>query len=50
MMVLALVALLTMGANAEVKKDSVNKNKFVFTTVKENKITSIKDQNRSALS
>jgi aminopeptidase C len=47
MMVLALVALLTMGANAEVKKDSVNKNKFVFTTVKENKITSIKDQNRS---
>ena len=32
---------------AEAKKDSVNPNKPVFTTIKENKITSIKDQNRS---
>ncbi len=44
---LALLACLVLGANAEEKKDSVNKNKPVFTTVKENKITSIKDQNRS---
>ena len=44
---LALVALMTTGAFAEEKKDSVNKNKPVFTTIKENKITSIKDQNRS---
>ena len=44
---LALVALMTTGAFAEEKKDSVNKNKLVFTTIKENKITSIKDQNRS---
>lgn len=34
-------------AGAQEKKDSVNKNKPVFTTLKENKITSIKDQNRS---
>ncbi len=44
---LALLACFLLGANAEEKKDSVNKNKPVFTTVKENKITSIKDQNRS---
>lgn len=44
---LALLALIATGANAEEKKDSVNKNKPVFTTIKENKITSIKDQNRS---
>ncbi len=44
---LALLACIAAGANAEEKKDSVNKNKPVFTTVKENKITSIKDQNRS---
>ncbi len=44
---LALLACIVAGANAEEKKDSVNKNKPVFTTVKENKITSIKDQNRS---
>ena len=41
------MALIAVGANAEEKKDSVNKNKPVFTTIKENKITSIKDQNRS---
>ena len=45
---LALAALTFTGAYAqEEKKDSVNKNKPVFTTIKENKITSIKDQNRS---
>ncbi len=44
---LSLIALVAVGASAETKKDSVNKNKPVFTTIKENKITSIKDQNRS---
>ena len=46
-MTMALMALIALGAQAEEKKDSVNKNKPVFTTVKENPITSIKDQNRS---
>ena len=44
---LALVALLAAGAQAEEAKDSVKSNKPVFTTVKENPITSVKDQNRS---
>ncbi len=44
---LALLAMIAVGANAEEKKDSVNKNKPVFTVVKESPITSIKDQNRS---
>ena len=44
--VLALLAVCTLGAHAE-KKDSVNPNKPVFTVVKKNPITSIKDQNRS---
>ncbi len=46
-LVLALAAMAVTAAGAQEKKDSVNKNKPVFTTVKENKITSIKDQNRS---
>ena len=46
-MLLSLAALLTLGASAEEKKNGENKNKPVFTTIKENKITSIKDQNRS---
>ena len=46
-LVIALLALVSVGANAEQKKDSVKSNKPVFTVVKENKITSIKDQNRS---
>jgi aminopeptidase C len=46
-MTLALLALVAVGAQAEEKKDSVNKNKPVFTVVKEIPITSIKDQNRS---
>lgn len=38
----------TLGASASTnKKDSVNPNKPVFTVIKENPITSIKDQNRS---
>ena len=44
LMTLALMALIAGGAQAETKKDSVNKNKPVFTVIKENKITSIKDQ------
>ena len=44
---LALLASLAISTQAEEKKDSVNPNKPVFTTVKENNITSIKDQNRS---
>ncbi|MBQ9223740.1 MAG: aminopeptidase [Prevotella sp.] len=44
MLVLALVALITLGAVAQPKKDS---KKPVFTTIKELPITSIKNQNRS---
>ena len=44
---LALMAMLFMGAQAEEQKDSTKSNKPVFTTIKENPITSIKDQNRS---
>ena len=47
LLALSLVTMMALGATAEEKKDSVNKNKPVFTTIKENKITSIKDQNRS---
>ena len=46
-MLLSLATLITLGASAQEKKDGENKNKPVFTTIKENKITSIKDQNRS---
>jgi aminopeptidase C len=46
--VLTLLAITTLGSMAATnKKDSVNPNKPVFTVVKENPITSIKDQNRS---
>lgn len=45
--VFSLLVLAALGVNAQEKKDSVNKNKPVFTTIKENPITSIKDQNRS---
>lgn len=44
---LALLACMATGINAQEKKDSVDIKKPVFTTIKENKITSIKDQNRS---
>ena len=43
----ALLAMMTFNAQAEEKKDSAASNKPVFTTIKENPITSIKDQNRS---
>ena len=43
----ALLALVAVGAQAEEKKDSAASNKPVFTIIKENPITSIKDQNRS---
>ena len=44
---IAFLGLLALNAQAEEKKDSVNPNKPVFTTIKENPITSVKDQNRS---
>lgn len=44
---MALLALFAIGAHAEDKKEKDNPNKPVFTVVKENPITSIKDQNRS---
>ena len=47
LLTMALLALLATGVQAETKKDSVNPNKPVFTTIKENRITSVKDQNRS---
>ena len=43
---LALLAVLALSANAEVKR-VWNKNMPVFTTIKANPITSVKDQNRS---
>lgn len=43
-LMIALMAVVAIGANAQAKE---NKNKPVFTTVKEIPITSIKDQNRS---
>ena len=47
LMTLALLALMSLGAQAEEAKDSAASNKPVFTIIKENPITSIKDQNRS---
>ena len=44
---LALLTFMAIGAQAEEAKDSVKSNKPVFTIVKENPITSVKDQNRS---
>ena len=44
---LALLAFLATGANAAKPKKAAKSNKPVFTTIKENPITSIKDQNRS---
>ena len=45
---LALVALMALSASAAKKKEATkNANKPVFTTIKENPITSVKDQNRS---
>ena len=44
---LALLALLATGANAAKPKKAAKSNKPVFTTIKANPITSMKDQNRS---
>lgn len=44
---LALLAVFAMSANAAMPKKAASSNKPVFTTIKENPITSIKDQNRS---
>ncbi len=44
---LALLAFMAIGAQADEAKDSVKSNKPVFTIVKQNPITSVKDQNRS---
>lgn len=45
---LAMLAVVATGANAKGKKQpKVDPNKPVFTIVKENPITSVKDQNRS---
>ena len=44
---LALLAVFAMSANAAKPKEAASSNKPVFTTIKENPITSIKDQNRS---
>ena len=43
----AMAAMLTLNAGAAVKKDGEKANQPVFTTVKANPITSIKNQNRS---
>ncbi len=47
LIIIALFAVIATGASAQEENDSIDKSKPVFTTVKENKITSIKDQNRS---
>jgi len=47
LMTMVLLAAFATGTYAQEKKDSAKSNKPVFTTIKENKITSIKDQNRS---
>ena len=45
---IALMAMLALSASAAKKKEATkNANKPVFTTIKENPITSVKDQNRS---
>ena len=43
---ITLLAVLALGTQAA-EKDSTKCNKPVFTTIKENPITSVKDQNRS---
>ena len=49
MIVAAMLAMVATGASAKNAADSaaIAKNKPVFTVVKQNPITSIKDQNRS---
>ena len=48
LLTIALVAMIALGAQAAKKKEATKpSNKPVFTTIKENPITSMKDQNRS---
>lgn len=47
LLVMALLALVATGTNAQEKAEKKNDNKPVFSVVKENKITSIKNQSRS---
>ncbi len=47
LLVITLIALTAIGATAQEKKAEKNVNKPVFTVVRENKITSIKNQSRS---
>ena len=47
LMIFTLAAMMTVSVQAAEKKDSVNPNKPVFTTIKELPITSVKNQNRS---
>ena len=47
MMIFTLAAMMAVSVQAAEKKDSVNPNKPVFTTIKELPITSVKNQNRS---
>lgn len=47
MLVMALLALAATGANAQDKAEKKNDNQPVFSVVKENRITSIKNQSRS---
>lgn len=47
LLVMALLALVATGANAQEKAEKKNDNKPVFSVIKENKITSIKNQSRS---
>lgn len=47
LLVMTLLALMAIGATAQEKKAEKNVNKPVFTVVRENKITSIKNQSRS---
>lgn len=44
---MALLAIVALGVKAQSTTDNAKNNKPVFTVVKENKITSVKDQNRS---
>lgn len=47
LLVLALAALAVTSVNAQEKKEETKGTKPVFTVIKENKITSVKDQNKS---
>lgn len=46
-LIMVMLAIMAISANAQDNKKPAKSNKPVFTTIKENKITSIKDQSRS---